>query len=87
MNVRADIEQNLRFHVLERHKEACNIGRCDLLSIKPTLFTEIGPVREWGRITSRGRRLVELHGALQLAGEVPDKWLTRKKGRKYCLRP
>ena len=87
MNVRADIEQSLRFQVLERRKQACNIACCNLLSIKPTLFTKTGLVREWGRITSRGARLVELHGTLQLAGEALDKWLTKKKGRKYCLRP
>jgi predicted DNA-binding WGR domain protein len=87
MNVRPDIEQNLRFLVLERREEACNIARYYVLSIEPTLFAEIGLVREWGRIGSRGRRLVELHGTLPLAGEALDKWLARKKKRKYCLRP
>ena len=86
MNFRADIEQNLRFHVLERCKQACNTACCDLLSINPTLFTKIGLVREWDRITSRGGGLVELHGTGQLAGEALDKWLTIRKGRRYCLR-
>ena len=85
MNVRADIEQDLRILVLERREEACNIARYYVLSIEPTLFTEIGLVRAWGRIGSRGRRLVELHGTLQLADEALDKWLARKKKRKYCL--
>jgi predicted DNA-binding WGR domain protein len=86
MNVRVGTEQNLQLLVLERREEACNIARYYVLSIEPTLFAEIGLVREWGRIGSRGRRLVELHGTLQLAGEALDKWLARKKKRKYCLR-
>jgi predicted DNA-binding WGR domain protein len=87
MNVRVDIEQNLRLDVLERCEEACNIARYDVLSIDPSLIAKIGLAREWGRIASTGRRLVELHGTLQLAGEAPDKWLARKKRRKYCLKP
>ena len=69
MNVRVDIERNLLLLVLERCEEACNIARYEVLSIDPFLIAEIGLAREWGRIGSRGRRLVELHGTLQLAGE------------------
>jgi predicted DNA-binding WGR domain protein len=87
MNVRVDIERNLLLLVLERFEEACNIARYEVLSIDPSLIAEIGLAREWGRIGSRGRRLVELHGTLQLAGEALDKWLARKKRRKYCLKP
>ena len=71
--------------VLERREGTHNIARYYVLSIEPTLFAEIGLVREWGRIGSRGRRLVELHGTLQLASEALDKWLARKKRRKYCV--
>lgn len=73
--------------MLERREGASNSAHYDVLSIEPTLFTEIGLVREWGRIGSRSRRLVEPHGTLRLAGEVLNKWLTSKKGRIYCLRP
>ena len=82
MNVRVDIEQNLRLLMLERCEEACNNARYDVLSIDPSLIAEIGLAREWGRIGSTGRRPVELHGTLQLTGEALDKWLARKKRRK-----
>jgi predicted DNA-binding WGR domain protein len=71
--------------VLERREGTHNIARYYVLSIEPTLFAEIGLVREWGRIASRGRRLVELDGTLQLASEALDTWLARKKRRKYCV--
>ena len=87
MKVRANIDQNYRLLVLERREEECNIARYYVLSVEPTLFAEESLVREWGRIGSRGRRLVELYGTPQLAGEALDKWLARKTRRKYRLGP
>jgi predicted DNA-binding WGR domain protein len=79
--------EQLRFLVLERREHAVRTARYYVLSVEPTLFAEVSLVRQWGRIGSRGRRLVELHGTPQLAVEALDKWLARKKRRKYCLRP
>lgn len=87
MNVRASLEENLSFLVLERREEAHNIARYYVLSVEPSLFGDASLVREWGRIGSRGRRLIELHGTTQLAAEALDRWLARKKQRKYSVRP
>jgi predicted DNA-binding WGR domain protein len=79
--------EQLRFLVLERREHAVNAARYYVLSVELTLFAQASLVREWGRIGSRGRRIVQLHGAPQLPVEALDKWLARKKRRKYCLRP
>ena len=84
---RPEPAQNLQFLVLERREETCNVARYYVLSIEPTLFGEASLVREWGRIGTRGRRLVELQGTTQLAAESLDRWLARKTRRKYCQRP
>jgi predicted DNA-binding WGR domain protein len=75
--------EQLRFLVLERQEHAVNTARYYVLSVEPTLFAEVSLVREWGRIGSRGRRLVELHGTPQLAFEPLDKWPSRTK-RRIC---
>ncbi|GLS20215.1 hypothetical protein GCM10007874_32320 [Labrys miyagiensis] len=87
MDATATLEENLSFLVLERREEACNIARYYVLSVEPSLFGDASLVREWGRIGSRGRRLIELHGTTQLAAEALDRWLARKKRRKYSVRP
>ena len=87
MDARAALEENLSFLVLERREEGQNIARYYVLSVEPSLFGDTSLVREWGRIGSRGRRLIEMHGTTQLAAEALERWLARKKRRKYSVRP
>jgi predicted DNA-binding WGR domain protein len=78
--------EQLRFLVLERRENAVNAARYCVLSVEPTLFAEVRLVREWGRIGSRGRRLVELHGTPQLAVEALDKWLASSSNLTFVSR-
>jgi predicted DNA-binding WGR domain protein len=86
MNGKPESAQTLQLLVLERRDESLNMARYYVLSIEPTLFREVALVREWGRLGNKARRLIELHETSQLAAEALDKWLARKKQRKYCLR-
>lgn len=46
---------------LQRIDHACNMRRYYRISIHRDLFGQASLVREWGRIGSRGRMLVETH--------------------------
>jgi predicted DNA-binding WGR domain protein len=85
MNVRASIEENLQILVLERREEGYNVVRYYVLSVHPTLLAEASLVPEWGRIGSKGRRLVKLRGTPQLAGVALEKWLAGRTRQR--LRP
>jgi len=77
----------LQVLVLDRRDDSLNMARYYVLSVQQTLFGESALVREWGRIGSRGRRRLDVHGSDAGAGEALDAWLERKVRRGYRLRP
>ena len=80
------INHKLQMLVLERRNASRNMARFYVLAIEPTLFDEMGLVREWGRIGSRGRRRLDLHPNRAAAAESLDAWLVRKARRGYRVR-
>jgi len=70
----------------ERIDPSKNMARYYALSIEPTLFGETLLVRSWGRIGSRGQRLVHLFRTEPEAVELFLEILRVKRGRGYKAR-
>ncbi|XAZ26076.1 WGR domain-containing protein (plasmid) [Sinorhizobium sp. B11] len=70
----------------ERIDPSKNMARYYALSIEPTLFGETSLVRSWGRIGSRGQRLVHLFRTEPEAVELFLEILRVKRGRGYEAR-
>lgn len=64
--------------VLERREPDVNMARFYVLTLEETLFDDMPPVREWGRLGTTGRRLLDLFTARALANEALESWLHRK---------
>lgn len=69
--------------LLERRDPSRNMARYYVLSLEPSLFGDTALVREWGRIGTAGRRIVELHADHHGAICSLEAWLRRKRRRGY----
>ncbi|WP_373371442.1 WGR domain-containing protein [Microvirga sesbaniae] len=55
------------------------------LSIEASLFGDVAFVREWGRIGTTCRRIIELHKSHCRTNLAFEAWLQRKQGRGYRI--
>ncbi len=68
---------------LERVEPEQNVFRYYVLSVEPTLFDDVSLVREWGRIGTRGRRIVQFCPDAATTRVELGVWLARKRRRGY----
>jgi predicted DNA-binding WGR domain protein len=71
---------------VERIDPSKNMARYYALSIEPTLFGETSLTRCWGRIGSRGQRIVHLFRSEPEAVDLFLELLRIKRGRGYRSR-
>ena len=76
-------EESLSIVTLERVEPERNVFRYYVLTVEPTLFDDVSLVREWGRIGSRGRRIVQFRPDAATARIELGVWLARKRRRGY----
>jgi predicted DNA-binding WGR domain protein len=69
--------------LLHRIDPSRNMARFYALAIQPTLFGEISLLRAWGRIGTRGRRLVETYTDSEAAAAAFARMEKRKRRRGY----
>ena len=67
----------------ERIDPGQNMARFYALWTQPTLFGEVSLIRNWGRIGTRGRQLVESFGDETEAGQALARMAERKRRRGY----
>jgi predicted DNA-binding WGR domain protein len=60
-----------------------NMARFYILSLEPTLFGEVAVLRHWGRIGTRGRQALSLHGTRAEAECVLSRQIARRRKRGY----
>ncbi len=77
----------IQYLLLDRCDSDANIARFYVLSIEASLFGDTAQIREWGRISTAGRRKIELHDSEDGAMAALDVWLRRKQRRGYVTRP
>ncbi|MGP2490117.1 WGR domain-containing protein [Mesorhizobium sp. PUT5] len=70
-------------HILHRIDPARNMARFYLLSLQPTLFGEVSVARNWGRIGTGGRCLVEFHTSEGAARAALERLEASKRRRGY----
>jgi predicted DNA-binding WGR domain protein len=70
--------------LLLRIEPAANMARYYGISIEPTLFGDIALVRRWGRIGTRGARMIELHPDRPAALAAFGKLVSAKRRRGYA---
>lgn len=73
--------------LLTRRDPARNMARFYLLAIEPDLFQGTALTRNWGRIGTKGRFLIELFGSRQEAERRFAALARSKVKRGYLLRP
>ena len=71
---------------VERIDPVRNMARFYALSIEPTLFGDTSLIRRWGRIGSRGQRLVHIFKTEPEAVDVFLELLRIKRGRGYRVK-
>lgn len=79
--------EHVNYLILEHIDPSRNMARFYVLSIDPTLFGDVSLTREWGRIGSNGRRIVQLFESRAEAIETLEHWFNRKVRRGYTVRP
>ncbi|WP_265517416.1 WGR domain-containing protein [Nitratireductor luteus] len=72
-------------HLLFRIDASRNMARFYCLSIESSLFGDAALVRQWGRIGTRGRALVNLYRSQTEARAAFDRLLAAKQKRGYRL--
>ncbi|MFA7416792.1 MAG: WGR domain-containing protein [Rhizobium sp.] len=68
---------------VERIEPERNMARFYALSVQPTLFGEVSLVRCWGRIGSRGQRIVHVFNEEKHAVDLFLELLRKKRNRGY----
>lgn len=67
-----------------RHIDAArNMARFYMLSLEPTLFGEVGILRHWGRIGTRGQQALSLYSTLAEAEKMLARQVERRRKRGY----
>jgi predicted DNA-binding WGR domain protein len=72
---------------IERVDATRNMARYYAMSIEPTLFGQACLVRRWGRIGTRGQRLVHYFPREEEAVDLFLALLRQKRSRGYRLKP
>ncbi|PVE20526.1 polymerase [Microvirga sp. KLBC 81] len=73
------MSEKLNVLVLNRCDPSQNVARFYVLRIEPSLFGDPTLVREWGRVSQRGRQRIEIHQTDDRAAEALESWLRRKQ--------
>lgn len=79
------MQKTLSEHLLFRIDTTCNMARFYCLSIEPSLFGDAALVRQWGRIGTRGRAMVDLYRSEAEARQAFERLLAAKQKRGYRL--
>lgn len=70
--------------LMTRRDPSRNMARFYALSIGESLFGDICLIRDWGRIGTRGRRIIELHRSIAAAEQRLQTVASAKMRRGYC---
>ena len=70
--------------LMTRRDPSRNMARFYSLSIGESLFGDVCLIRDWGRIGTRGRRIVELHRSVAAAEQRLQTVASAKMRRGYC---
>lgn len=77
------MDENPPLLVLDRIDARRNMARYYVMSIEPTLFSEVALVRHWGRLGTAGQRKLDLHATRDEAVAALQRLARSKLRRGY----